>query len=166
MGLEAVVFCDCVEKGRLKIPHPFPRLLYIAPNGSPEIRSEDPEKVEKHDEWMHQACKHPEMMIAGSHLGNITGIEMLRKILQAAVRAPAREFPVLWHKVIYCGTHTGDHLTLANVLRLQDELKRFRKIDFSRHCTRKTDLKLVDEFQSNLSRIAKVAAKINKPVAF
>jgi hypothetical protein len=29
-------FCDCVEKNRLKSPRSFPRLLSIAPNGSPQ----------------------------------------------------------------------------------------------------------------------------------
>ena len=46
MGLDAVVFCDCVEKNRLKSPHPYPGLLYISPNGSPEIRSRSSAKHE------------------------------------------------------------------------------------------------------------------------
>jgi hypothetical protein len=55
MGLDAVVFCDCVEKDRLKSPHPFPRLLYISPNGSPEIHSRSQAKIEQHYDWMHHA---------------------------------------------------------------------------------------------------------------
>jgi hypothetical protein len=52
MGLDAMVFCNCVEKGRLTVPHPYPRMLYIASNGSPGVRSKDPVKVEAHDNWM------------------------------------------------------------------------------------------------------------------
>ena len=40
MGLDAVVFCDCVEKNRLKSPHPFPIFYIFPPNGSPKS---DPE---------------------------------------------------------------------------------------------------------------------------
>jgi hypothetical protein len=38
MGLDAVVFCDCVETNRLKVPHPFPKLLYVESHGSPKTR--------------------------------------------------------------------------------------------------------------------------------
>jgi len=68
MGLDAVVFCDCVEKGRLMVQHPYPRLLYIARNGSPEIRSKDPGKVDEHDKWMdlrHAPCYWEKYFIAG-----------------------------------------------------------------------------------------------------
>jgi hypothetical protein len=33
MGLDAIVFCNCVEKGKLKKQHPYPDLLYIAADG-------------------------------------------------------------------------------------------------------------------------------------
>lgn len=49
MGLDALVYCDCVEKGRLRIPHPFPKLLYTEENGSPEIKSKDPKKIAAHE---------------------------------------------------------------------------------------------------------------------
>lgn len=45
MGLDAVVFCDCVETKRLEVPHPFPNLLCVESNGSPEITSENPMKL-------------------------------------------------------------------------------------------------------------------------
>lgn len=166
MGLDAVVFCDCVEKDRLKNPHPFPRLLYIATNGSPEIRSDDPAKVELHDAWTHRACAHEDMMIVGEFLGNAWSIGFLRETLQAAVRAPMREFPVLWNKVIYSGTHCGDYLTRTSVLRLAGELQRVHKIDFEELCVKKRDLEFIQEFQSKITRIVKMAIKINKPVAF
>lgn len=45
MGLDAVVFWDCVETKGLKVPHPFPKLLYVESNGSPEIHSKNPAKI-------------------------------------------------------------------------------------------------------------------------
>jgi hypothetical protein len=82
MGLDAVVFCDCVEKGCLLVPHPYPRLLYIAGNGSPEIRSKDPAKIHEHDNWMDlPPCKHEGMMLAGCSVGNMMFVPHLRDIL-------------------------------------------------------------------------------------
>lgn len=67
MGLDAVVFCDCVETNRLKVPHPFPKLLYVESNGSPEISSKSPAKIDKHDEWMNlPPCQHEGMMVVAS----------------------------------------------------------------------------------------------------
>ncbi len=166
MGLDAVVFCDCVEKGRLKTPHPFPGLLYIAVNGCPDVRSRDGAKIEQHEAWMHSACAHEDMMIDGTHLGNISSIEFMWQMLHAAIPAPERDFPVLCRKVIYDGGHCGDHLTRASVLRLVEELKRLRKIDFSKLDIKKADVKFIDEFQSELSRLVKTAIKIKKPIAF
>ena len=68
MGLDATVFCNCVEKGRLEVPHPFPERLYIDEDGRPEIRVDDlPYQSvlsldEAHYAWLqsppckHQAC--------------------------------------------------------------------------------------------------------------
>ena len=121
MGLEAVVFCDCLERGKLKNPHPFPDLVYVAPNGAPEIRSKTDREIGLHDDWMESACRHENMMIGGCQLGSAGGIEFLRDALRRTVRRYARDFPVLWKKVIYSGTHTGDHLSLTDVCRqIQD----------------------------------------------
>ena len=75
MGLEAVVFCDCLERGKLKSPHPFPELVYVAPNGAPEIHSKNDREIEQHDDWMESACRHESMMIDGCRLGSAGGIE-------------------------------------------------------------------------------------------
>ncbi len=166
MGLDAVVYCDCVEKRRLKTPHPLPQLLYIASNGSPEIHSEDEAELEQHDAWLRIACKHEEMMIEGGCLGSAFSIDLLQTVLLGAIESPAREFPVLWKKVIYCGTHCGDHLTVKSVRRLNDELTRFRKISFASLRLPASDLSYINEFREKLKRIVRAAIKIEKPIAF
>ena len=86
MGLDATVFCDCVERGRLTVPHPYPGLLYIASNGSPEIRTKDPAKVEKHDQWIDlPPCKHEQMRVDGCDLGNAWFITDLYGILSSGL---------------------------------------------------------------------------------
>lgn len=166
MGLDAVVFCDCVERNQLKSPHPFPQLLYIAPNGSPEIRSRSKSKIERHDSWMQQACKHEDMMIAGGDLGNTSSIEFLRQVLREAVSSPARDFSVLWKKVVYCGSHCGDHLRLCDVTLLHEELRRFRKIKFDALKLKDQDIEYIEQFQKTLSITVKTAIRIKKPIAF
>ncbi len=122
MGLDAFVYCDCIEKKRLRIPHPFPRLLHIYPSGAPDIRSRDEAKIQLHDECVaSRPCEHEDLMLAGCYLGNASSIELIRTVISAAERQPCRKHPVLWSKVIYCGTHTGDWLNLAEVRRLKAE---------------------------------------------
>ena len=166
MGLDAVIFCDCLEKGRLKSPHPFPNLLYIAPNGSPEIRSRSNARREQHDEWMHHACRHEDMILAGDQLGTIGGIEFIRETLRRGVRRPALQFPVLWDKVIYSGAHCGDHLRLEDVKRLHDELSRLREVDFAGLSLKREDASYLKQFQSILISIVKTALRVQKPIAF
>jgi hypothetical protein len=166
MGLDAIVFCNCVEKGRQKKRHPYPDLLYIAADGAPAIRSEDEEQLEKHDEWMHDACRHEEMILDGGRLGSVGGIEFLRSILRRAVRAPARDFPVLWKQVIYSGSHTGDYLALRAAEQLAIELERFSKVDFARQDIDSDNQRYIREFQHILKRLTKTALRIGKPIAF
>src|SRR5579872_4168604 len=107
MGLDAAVFCDCVETKKLKVPHPFPRLLYVLKSGQPEIRSKDAAKIAAHDAWMElPPCKHEDMMVDGCSLGNAGGVAVIREALK-----PRRTtFPILLNKVFYSGTHCGDFL--------------------------------------------------------
>ena len=84
-----MVFCDCVEKGCLAVPHPYPRLLYIAVNGSPDIRSKDPVKVDEHDKWMDlPPCKHQQMILDGCELGNMWSISDFRSSRSGVLGKP------------------------------------------------------------------------------
>jgi len=166
MGLDAVVFCDCVEKKCLKRSHPFPNLLFISPNGSPEIRSRNAAKVDQHDKWMEHACKHEGMMIAGARLGSISGISFLQDAIARAIPTVAQDLPVLWEKVIFDGGHCGDHLSLPDVVRLRQELAELRKVDFKKLKLSESDLDYVEEFQADLASVVKVAIKLKKPIAF
>lgn len=43
MGLDACVYCDCVERGKLQTLHPYPELLFVTESGRPEVNSDDEE---------------------------------------------------------------------------------------------------------------------------
>lgn len=167
MGLDAVIFCNCVETNKLKIPHPFPRLLRIAKNGSPEIRSKDTAKIEKHDAWMElPPCKHEGMMVDGDSLGNAGGVGVIYEALSSAQKPLRAQFSVLLNKVFYSGTHCGDFLTLAQVRKLDVELKQLRKLKLTDLGIAKSDVKWVAEIISGLARLVKVAQRVGKPISF
>ncbi|MGB7621803.1 MAG: hypothetical protein WBN92_05590 [Terriglobia bacterium] len=165
MGLDAFVFCDCVEKKRLKTRHPFPELLVILPDGSPDVETTDPKKQERHDRWMEKrACRHEQCMLAGEWLGNGTWISELWTEINRVSRKWRKKFPVLRDQVIYCGTHTGDYLPLKDVRKLEREIKFLRAQDLEK--AKVKDIEGMNEFLSKLEKLVKASLKVGKPIAF
>jgi hypothetical protein len=158
VGLDAFVFCDCYEKGRIKRPPPDLGLLYVQPDGAVEPRSDDPELLNRFDASRVHACRHEEGMIAGGFLGNATNVEQLRDVLGKKRSL----FPILLGKVIYCGTHTGDHLAPRDVARLAIELERLKSIQTGEKGLDK-ELQIL---RRKLQKLVRVALKIQKPIAF
>ena len=167
MGLDAVVFCDCVEEDCLKVPHPYPRLRYIASNGSPEIRSQDPAKVGEHDEWMNlPPCEHEGMMLRDCYHGNAEAISHLHSVFSGVLGKRGQACPVLMGKVLYSGSHSGDHLTVRDVRRLSDELDRRREAKPSAIAPSAADARQIALAIRELRRLVKTALAVNKPIAF
>jgi hypothetical protein len=167
MGLDAVVFCDCVEKGRLRVPHPYPRLLYIAGNGCPEIRSKDPAKIEGHENWMNlPPCAHEGMMLPGSYRGNMMHVSNLYRILSSALKKHGQACPVLLGKVLYSGTHSGDHLGVRDVRMLLNELDRLKEAMPEATALSSDDARRIALAVKGLRRLVKAALAVNKPIAF
>ena len=114
MGLNAWVFCDCYEMGKVKTPPPQPELVYVDTiTGEVSLRWEE-EGADQHSfyEWRSAACAHGPIGCLVSHrLGNISSIGFLRELFQ---ETPER-FPTLLSKVVYNGSHGGDELMLADV---------------------------------------------------
>jgi hypothetical protein len=167
MGLDAVVFCDCVEKGRLRVQHPYPRLLYIARNGSPEIRSKDPGKVDQHDKWMDlPPCEHEGMMLPGAYRASANHISHLNRIFSSVLRKHGKACPVLLGKVLYSGTHCGDHLAMRDVRMLSNELDRLKEAILSATALSGEDTRLGASAIRELRELVKIALSTNKPIAF
>jgi hypothetical protein len=134
MGLDATVYCDCVEKGKLTIPHPFPDLLHISADGAPEIQGGVlSQHWQRYDAWVaNNPCPHKYFWLVHHHLGNVAGIAFVRHIIVQIVKDPAVAFPVLWSKVVYSGIHCGDYLSMDDVTKLGAEVNEFRKLEFER----------------------------------
>ena len=163
MSLTAVVYCDCVEKGRLTIPHPHPDLLFIDETGTPDIASSDPGNMEAHDRWESlQPCQHEHFWLVERWLGNISMIGAFRSLMRQCSGNPALEYPVLWSKVLYDASHSGDFLTGDDVMRLSDEVDRLIKMAH----LRTTDTIPLMEFLSKLQDLVRASLGVNKPISF
>src|SRR5437879_5473681 len=122
MSLDAFVFCDCYERGRLRTPPPVGVSIKVESDGSLG-REGDNSTLEDDlawDQWREQlACEHPGGALLHYRLGNISLIGSLRPELQ---REPSR-FPILLGKVLFSGSHAGDYLPLDLVPVVQKELE-------------------------------------------
>jgi hypothetical protein len=161
MSLDACVYCDCFEKGRLREPPPVGVALRLEPDGSLG-REHDDGKLESDlawDQWRERlACEHPGGALLRHHLGNISLIGFLRSELQ---RAPFR-FPILLTKVLYSGSHAGDYLTVERVPALQRELEDLANF---RCNTREAD-GFMFEFRRQMSELVVASLSVSKPIVF
>lgn len=161
MSLNAIVYCDCVEKGRVKIRHPRPDLLLIDETGSPAISSSDPRDIEAHDRWESlQPCEHQHFWLIERWLGNVSSIGSIRELLKQYSSDPAGEYPVLWSRVLYDGSHSGDFLTSDAVQQLSDEVDRLGKLKNDGINTPFVEL------LRKLEDLVQVSRNINKPISF
>lgn len=160
MSLNAVVYCDCIEKGRVTIPHPRPDLLFINEAGAPDILSDDPKDIEAHDRWESlRPCQHKHFWLIERWLGNVSLIGSIRALLQRYSSDPAREYPVVWSKVIHDGAHSGDFLMSDAVQQLGDEVDRLGRLEN----VKSTPLV---ELLSKLEDLVRASLSVNKPISF
>src|SRR5579862_7008082 len=167
MGLDAMVYCDCVEKRRLRKPHPNPRLLRIAATGEPWIQSNDPLKWGKHDAWMeHAPCKHKEKILDDCRVGSAGGVDLARSLLEQVLKSTKLRCPVLMRKVLYMGYHTGDHLTLGQVAKLAREIPPLQELDMKQFGVASADRRYIRQMLRELLRVSRAALKVKKPIVF
>ena len=161
MSLDAFVFCDCYERGRLRAPPPVGVSLKVESDGSLGREGDDGtlEADLAWDRWREQlACEHPGGMLLRYRLGNISLIGSLRSELQ---REPSR-FPILFSKVLFSGSHAGDYIPFDLVPALQRELEGLA--DF-RCSARKTDA-FMSEFRTQMSALVAASLAVSKPITF
>ncbi|MCA1600078.1 MAG: hypothetical protein LC776_00050 [Acidobacteria bacterium] len=161
MSLNAVVYCDCVEKGRLTIPHPHADLLFINETGAPDISSTDPRDIEAHDRWESlRPCEHENFWLIERWLGNVSLVGSIRELLELNSSDPAHDYPVLWSKVIYDGSHSGDFLPNDTVQQLSAEVDR---LNVENHHDDATPL---EELLRKLQDLVRASRSVNKPISF
>jgi hypothetical protein len=162
MSLNAVVYCDCVERQRLKVPHPRPELLFIDDTGYPNIRSNDPHDEDLHDQWEAQSpCSHEHFHLVEHWLGTVASVGEIRQKLEQLSENPSIEYPVLMSRIIYDGSHSGDSLGGEEIVHLRDEIARLRRIDNTG-----PDGTQWNDFLSKLEDLIKGSLNVRKPISF
>lgn len=159
MGLDAGVYCDCFERGRLKCPPPAGCSLSVDVSGMLLCGSDDLEVQIAFDDWLeHRACEHEHGWFIQHHLGNIGQIARLRHALELA----PKRFPLLLEKVIWSGSHCGDFVPAEEVHLLRPELRSLARFKCEDPDVAE-DLKL---FRMQMNELIRVAIKLGRPIAF
>ena len=158
MGLDATVYCDCFETGKLKELPPCPS-VFVSDDGSLACRSEDLNTLQAFDQWrLHRACGHPSGIFLHHRIGNIGQVSLLRSELQR--EAPS--FPILLTKVLYSGTHGGDYLTLKDIAEVKVELERLGSFV----CSQQSNQEYIDWFRRQMTELVEAAKRVGKPISF
>src|ERR1700755_1448803 len=107
MGLDAPVYCDCYESGRLREPPPNPDLISVVPDGSLDCRSDDLDTLLEFDRWLlERDCEHENGVLLHHRIGNLAQVTLLR----GELNREAGKVPIVLEKVVYSDTHAGDYL--------------------------------------------------------
>jgi len=161
MGLDARVYCDCYEKGRLREPPPPDVLVRLAPDGGIEsLRNDCPiEAMIQFDDWrQHRACEHQGGVMLHHRLGNIGTVALLRTELQQE----ASLFPILMNKVLYNGIHAGDYLPVDLIPPLEREVESLAR----RRCNNRSSENFMKQFQTQMAELIAAAHAMSKPIVF
>ena len=159
MGLDATIYCDCFETGKLCEPPPPGCDPYVCEDGSLECRNDEMAMKLAFDQWLHfRACKHERGILLSQHLGNVALVGALRQELSAQ----AERFPLLLGKVLYWGTHCGDFVGAAYLKALGDEVHLLAE----RICTDLSMVPYVDQFRGQMDELINSAAAVGKPISF
>src|SRR5687767_11819466 len=119
MGLDARVYCNCFETGRLQAPPPTGLTLHVGDDGALQPQDDLQDDLwDAFDHWRAgEACEHPGGVLLHHRLGNIELVGLLRNALQAE----ATTYPTLWKRVLYSGSHASDHIAVDLLASLQRE---------------------------------------------
>ena len=159
MGLDAFVYCDCYETGKLK-SEPLPQWnVYVEPNGSRCTGAEDLESQIAFDGWSnHEACEHESSILVHHHIGNMSLVSLLRAQLQKSSHA----FHLILNKVVYDGIHGGDFIGVDGLRRLEAELEPLSRL----HADDPSTERFLRNFELQMNELIVSALRVNKPIAF
>src|ERR1700685_3015921 len=78
MGLDATVYCDCVERNRLR-SKPLPDWkVYVEECGARSSKTGRIEEDLAFDQWNFSACEHESGILLHHRIGNIATVALLR----------------------------------------------------------------------------------------
>jgi hypothetical protein len=157
MALEARVYCNCFEAGKLLIPPPRPDQIYVAEDGG--LACTDLYHLYEFEEWLEKyACAHVGGVALQHHLGSPGVIAFLRDEFERT----ADEFPVLLGKVLYNANHSGDFLSVQDLKDLFAETIHLAGL----HSDDAEEENLLRDFERQLKELITCAIQMRKPIVF
>jgi hypothetical protein len=159
MGLDAFVYCDCFERGRLRTP-PRPEWgVYVGEEGGRSPTTQDLDEQIAFDVWnSRDACEHENGVLLHHRLGNIALIGLFRYLLNAQVD----RLPVIVKKIIYSGSHCGDSLSLEMVEQLRAEVEALAQV----HDKDRKNEQFLRNFEQQLRELVEFSRTVGKPIVF
>src|SRR5947208_1538866 len=159
MGLDASVYCDCLERGRLRTPPQPGWGVHVDEQGGRSPTTKDLDEQIAFDTWNYRdACEHEDGILLHHRLGNIGLIGFFRQVLSPHVD----RLPVIVKKIIYNGIHAGDSLSPEAVEQLVTEIETLAEI----HDTDRKDEQFLRHFEQQLRELVECSRKVGKPIVF
>lgn len=158
MGLDACVYCDCLERGALRSPPDDAWEVYVALDGMRDSRATDMDLLAAFDRWNQFACEHEDGILLHHRIGNIALVATFRHLLQESGLA----FPVMLEQVLYSGTHCGDWIHVEDLGQLEAEVAQLSQV-------RGDDAEeeaFMREFEAHMKELVATAMQLNKPIVF
>lgn len=169
MPLIAVVYCDCLEAGRLLVPHPRPGLLTIDEDGAPSLTGGEAEDWAAHYEWMYErrSCVHEQFKLAGGHIADVFVVAGIQQVLEAVHDAPAESFPMLW-RLLQAGTAWSPSEEEPGRLRGPEVQQLRRELDGleTPGGLLVDGVAVFEDFRERLKGVADASLRSGKPVVF
>lgn len=158
MGLDATVYCDCFERDKLNTPPDPAWRVEVDATGARFAKTAELEHDLAFDQWNCAACAHDDGVLLHHRLGNISTIGLIRTVLSES--APL--FPLILTRVIYSGSHCGDHVPYPLVPELSHEVELLAQVQprevIAAECVR--------DFERKLRELIAAAMQVRKPIAF
>jgi hypothetical protein len=159
MGLDARVYCNCYEAGKLRTAPPKPELVYVEGCGALACRDEgDDEIYFEFERWRAQSCEHPGGVLVHHRIGNMALVGLLRQELKMYETV----FPLILGKVLYSGTHGGDWIEVGTIARMRNEVAELSQV----HCHNRDNELYLRDFERQMSELIECSSSANKPIAF
>ena len=158
VGLDAVVYCDCFERDRLKArPMPAWKVQVNEQGQRVTGASALPEQL-AFDQWDMNACEHEGGILVHHYIGNVARVTALRQSLAEH----GSYLPVIMSRVVNNATHAGDFLSLEQVERVALELDHLASLALD-DPEKEGRLR---HFESQMRDLATAALKLKKPIVF
>ncbi|RZU36894.1 hypothetical protein EV700_3107 [Fluviicoccus keumensis] len=154
MGIDALVFCDCLEKGCLRRPPRPEWQVYVQEDGCRECASTEPRLLAAFGNWHETACAHDYGILIHRRL-DLPATSPFRQAL-----ADAGDRLGLVRRLLCSGDHDSGCLDMPLVGRLAEELKWLRQ-SLPAHPAAEAGSLL-----QRLEELAATALAVSKPLVF